>query len=157
MPQSLIQLPKTANFRILGWSIIIEDHTITNNYGLLGKITRIIVELPVDRQALYQFEKHGISWEAAIEYCTRELEDNPRILATVIRYYGIDKGVRSDTMDDWNNRVSFSESAAGRKIAEQFVEKIRSCGNWGELYDELQLTTKFSKYMKERIIKEIKK
>ena len=142
MPQSLTQLPKDAYFRILGWEIKIRNHKIWGYFdsGFFGVMMHIIRDADSNKQTLYQYEKHGISFEMVIECCAQEFEEDAVILANII------------TRELHERRsFSFSESAAGRKIAEQFIEKIRSCDDWGELYDEMYETSKFRKDIKNRI------
>ena len=148
MTQSLTQLPKDATFRIAGWTIIIRNHEVMYIHGLIGEMMNIIHVGESDRDTLYQFEKHGISFEMAIEYCAKELEENSDVLKLFIsRYY--------DMCDSISLDVGFSKSDAGRIIAGQFVEKIRSCDNWEELYNELHLTSMFQKEMKNKIKREM--
>ena len=158
MPQSLIQIPESAEFDIEGYTITIRDHKVVYVGGLHGEILYLIRSKTSYRDMLYQLEKHGISFEAAIECCSQELVEREHVLANTIYwlYDTVGKIKMTGKKNTQEVIIDFSKSAAGRKIAEQFVEKIRSCGNWGELYDELQLTTKFNRDMEERIIKEIK-
>ena len=165
MPQSLTQLPKTADFKIGGRWIVIDDHEVVSGDGLFSGIIYYVNSPYFDGQILYEFEKHGISFEMAIEECVRELEPDIKTFARVIRDNGIYASIISDNdiytsmmtdyRPDWNSRRDFTKSLGGRKIASQLIEKIRSCGNWGELYAELQHTSKFSKDMKNKIKEEI--
>ena len=157
MPQNLIQLPKEADFLICGWNIIIQNHMVAEYTPLLGCIMNIVNDSTSQKDILCQFEKHGISFEAAIECCCGELEENDiKVFAKVIRDNVIYAWMMPNYRVDWNSRMDFAKSLEGRKIASQFIEKIRSCGNWGELYAELQYTSKFSKDMKNRIKEEMK-
>ena len=151
MPQSLIQLPKDADFRILEHRIIIRDYRIQSGNGLFDMILYIVDGFSSDRQTLHQLEEHGISWEMAIEWCAWELEDQEQLVGDLICWsYNIDEILREE--DLFKKITVFSRSDAGRALAYQFIEKIRSCDNWGELYDELQLSSKFQKDMKSRMI-----
>ena len=149
MKQSLVGLPKEADFRICGWHIVIRDHIIENSIGLFGMIKGISQDSNSDRQTLLEFEKHKISYEAAIEELTRELEDDVRILADIIHAYNRDdvKSHCNIVRNTWNRLVKFSTTLAGRNIADQFVDKIRRCHNWEELYDEMQGTSRFNRYI----------
>ena len=155
MPQSLIQLPKTADFKIGGWYIKITDHKIESINNLFDCIVGIIIDPRFDRQILYQFEEHGISFETVIEECARELEEDPEVFAWS-RYRDRNSWFLGCKHTDRAHLLAFSESVAGRKIVELVVEKIRSCDNWDDLYDEMQLTTKFNENMGKRINKELK-
>ena len=155
MPQSLIQLPETASFEIRGWDIIIRNHEITDCFGLFGLIFRIANGHRTGRNILFEFEKHKISFEAAIECCAYELENTTDVLASAMnwRYYSygdFDQICKTDAI------FAFTKSDAGRIIAGQFVEKIRSCDNWKELYDEMHQTSRFQHDMVSRMIKWVK-
>ena len=184
MPQSLIHLPKDAEFEIGGWDIIIRNHKIVNSDSLFLLITNMIGMDDSNRDTLYQFEKHGISYEAAIEYCVHELDNQVDLLRILIFWnydypkieeidaYAILNRDSAKLVDfDTGNPVDhlirggqttvserhrqilslFSKSVEGRNIANMFIEKIRSCNNWGELYDELHPQNKFNKDVGRRI------
>ena len=161
MPQSLTRLPQTADFKMERYPIRIRDHEVENwgVRGLLGKIMRVISHSDSNKETLCQFEKHGISFEMVIEYCACELEYNTDILADIMygHYYDDDVLNEKGVILDLESIHIFSKSEAGRIIAGQFVEKIRNCGDWEELYDEMQMTGKFRKDMKRRIKRELKK
>ena len=149
MPQNLIQLPEEADFTILKHYVTVRNHRIVFNDGLWNKILEIIRDSCADIHTLYWFEKYGISWETAVECCAGELENNPEILAnTIRRHYQYNPECYGEY---WQPLLDFSKSVAGRTIAGQHIEEIRSCDNWGELYDKLQITTEFSEDMKEKI------
>ena len=142
MPQNLIQMPKDAEFEICGWLIEIRNHAVMLMDGLFGMMMHIIKDEGSDKQTLYQFEKYGVSFEAAIECCAWELENGVDVLARAISdkyrlWRALPKNIGHSEHD-------FSESAAGRAVADQYIEKIRSCDNWGDLYAELHPTSKFS-------------
>ena len=152
MSQSLTQLPKTADIEIQGWhttwTLKIRNNKPDDEEGLFSEIMWIITESDPGNQILNKFEKHGISFEMAIECCAQELEENPKVFEYFI--------IWEYSMGDSEELVaSFSESVAGRTIAGQFVEKIRSCNNWEELYNEFHRTSKFQQDIKSRILKEL--
>ena len=159
MPQSLTQLPKDADFRVLGWEIQTRNHRIINcAHGLWGVIIDIIRDSDSSMDTLYQFEKQGISWEMAVECFAHELEYHDTALSDTICWCYDNLEIKKMFTEKTLERIDgFSESAAGRKIAEQFIEKIRNCDDWEELYDEMQMTGKFRKDMKRRIKRELKK
>ena len=154
MPQNLIRLPKTAEFVMGEYQITIWNHEYTNESGLFTVIMSVSNGWPI--QTLYLFENNGVSYEALIECCTHELEYNARILAHFINWYCIDLKYTESVVESTRRTLAFSKSEAGRKIAIQFVEKIRSCGNWDELYDEMKLTGKFGTDIKKKIKEEMK-
>ena len=149
MAQDLTQLPETADFKIGMWPITIRNHKVTDENAMFGSIIWIVNRTDLGRDVLNKFEKHGISYEAVIECCAKELEENPKVLDFFIKWMYVIRNSKEPT-------VGFSKSKRGRFIADQLVEKIRSCDNWGELYDEMQMTSKFQKDMKNRIILELK-
>ena len=149
MPQSLIQLPETADFKIIRYHVKMKNHVFPGD-GLMGRIIAIIGSEISNRDTLYQFEKHGISFEAAIECCAAELEQRAWILENIIFWiYCIQKR----PTNKYVTRVlpDYVKSVEGRKIAAQLIEKIRSCSDWGELYDELKITSKFNINIKQNI------
>ena len=156
MPQNLIQLPKKADFRIAGWTITIRNHKVAESSGLIGCIMKVADDVKSNRDTLYQFEKHGINFETAIEECVMEIEYDTYALAWVIgRYHDF----LTIEITDWpayrRIRANVIKSSAGKAVVNQFIENIRSCDDWGELYDKLQLTTKFNKDAKKIIKKGI--
>ena len=157
MPQSLTQLPKNALFKIGTCSVIIREHAVRNSHGLFDIVDQIITDAESDRNTLYSFEENKISYEAAIEWCVNEIEENVSMLADVLcRRY--DKNQNINPYDIRRHRFFvFSKSKAGKKIATQLMEKIRSCDNWGELYEEMQPTSQFQKDIGERITVEIER
>ena len=145
MAQFLIQLPKEASFEIEGLYTSIKDHRVVN--GNLCDMIMHMVKLPYsDRQTLYKLEKHGITFEAAIECCVTEMENIVWVLVNAI---GWDYTYWENERDTLKN---FSESAAGRTMAGQYVDKIRSCSSWDELHDEFNQKSKFQ----QEIIKKIR-
>ena len=156
MPQSLTRLPKTADIKMDNWDITIRNHKMVNTVGMFPKIMSIIDDLKFNVQTLYQLEVHGISFEMVIENCVDGLENNVGVLADYI--WG-DNCRNSDwiaTIGDssWDQVLVFSKSVAGRNIAEQFIEKIRSCDDWQQLCEEMRLTSRFSRDMRQKILKE---
>ena len=147
MGQSLTQMPKKTDFKICGWEISIMEHKARGSEGLYGRIVFIVEDPESNRDTIQQFEKYGISFEAAIECCAEELEENPGVLAWFISW--------EYDMGDSGFIAGFSESEAGRSTATQLMEKIRSCDNWVELYDELHHSSRFQKEMKSKILKEL--
>ena len=86
-----------------------------------------------------------------------ELEQNADIFAQFIyRTYDIRKDIGLEEKDDWDLILNFSESETGRKIAGQFTEKIKSCNDRKESYEELNLQNKFNKYKRQKTKEEIK-
>ena len=157
MPQSLTRMPKEVSFKFYWHTITIQNHRVVYMGGFFGIIVDTIQSIDSSSQSLYQLEKHGISFEMAIECCAHELEHDVSVLAYNIRNYEMPGLKFSRNSDGWIPFVDFSKSKKGRAIADQFIEKIRSCSNWEELYDELQLSSQFQKDMKSRIIREIER
>ena len=164
MPQSLTRLPQEADFKILGWEVIIQDHEMKNWNGIFDIIINIVNDSGSQRDTLYQFEKHGISFEMAIERCVQELEYSVEILARIIAWDSFIKDIAEKVEKISGSKCTsgcislrkFSESVEGRATVDQLVEKIRSCNNWGELYDEMHQDSQFNKDIESRIIMELK-
>ena len=87
--------------------------------------------LGVEATAVSELEKAGVSYEAAIEYCIGELEDNTEILERVMWWhYNIQLGIIE--------RRRFSKSVAGRKIADYIIQDMRRCNNWKDLTETMK-------------------
>ena len=109
-----------------------------------------------EMQQLQQFEGHGISWEMAVECCVQELEDNPYVLTLLTYcYHDVRKIIKKEGSNSWLRILNFSKSVTGKKMAEMYIEKIRSCSNWDELYIEMHPASRFQKEMKNIIQEEI--
>ena len=152
VPQNLIQLPKNAEIQILGWGIGIRNHAMISPFTLIESVIGIIQDVRSDWQSLCQLEKHGINFETAIECCIDELENRTDPLEHIIsNYYNICE-FKDDENVDVDNLVEFSKVEAFRAATCQLVEKIRSCDDWQQLYEELHTSSTFQKGMKTRII-----
>ena len=152
MPQSLIQLPKEADIIIGECEVRIKNHKVDNSTSIMEVISDIVCSSPDNRNILSEFEKHGISFETAIENCVEDLEEKPYILGYITWHNLLYIHEKEEKM--WNMRargLKFSESEAGRTVAGIYVEKIRSCNNWEELHDELNPNSKFSRDMAKHI------
>ena len=159
MPQSLTQLPKTANIKIGRTHTTIFNHRVVRSMfsgGLFISIMYITDDSDLSNQELHLFEKRGISFEMAIEECARELEHDVGVLEDIIWYKNIPKFMRTTGMTVTRSKCEdFSKSAPGRKIAEMYIEKIRSCENWSELYDAICFENQFQKDMRKTMISEM--
>ena len=156
MPQRIVQLPKKAEFEIMGCPIIINDHRIMNYCDIFDEVMNIIQHSDYDRHALDQFEKYGVCFKDAIKYYIRELKyDTKSLVYVVFRHYNVHKNTRKQNNDLWDIIRDFSESEAGAMITRRFIDKINNCGNWGELYSEMHNTSRFSLDLKSRIIWEL--
>ena len=131
MPQDMTRLPQTTYFRILGAGMTIRNHKIIHrNGGLITWMMDLINDPSSNRDILTEFEKHGISFEAAVEQCVRELEDCAEPLAHCFARYPPFKRIKIlKGAARMYTFIEFQKSMSGRKIAESFVDKIRSCEN----------------------------
>ena len=150
----MTRLPNTADIEILGWSIEIRNHQVVNyDCRFFDVIMDLVSDVRSDRETLYQFEKHGISFEMVVEECVKELEEDTLALVSLIfGHYKLSKIVYADKGSTWLEKCAFSAGRTGRKIVDRIVEKIRDCNDWGELYDEMNPESRFHK----EIIKKIK-
>ena len=153
MAQSMTRLPETAEFRIGGHLIQIENHVVVSAIGLFDAIMYIIEDPESNRDTIQQLEKYGISWEMAIECCAHEIQCNTDILLQVIsKHCALGKIKEAVTENAHDEIINFSKSVTGRIMPEMYIEKIRSCNDWGELYDEMHPTSEFQKEIKSRIL-----
>ena len=157
MTQSLVQLPESAHFIIEGWVVEIKNHRVTDDGGLTGWIMGIVMSGYSNRDSLAEFEKHGISYEAAIEECCCELEDRTEVLADFIDiWYNSQSMWDNEYTFTWEQIHTFSKNSRGVKFAEEFIDRMRSCEDWGEFYDEMHCGNKFHKDMAKKTMMEIK-
>ena len=155
MPQSLIGLPKEADIMFYDWiKVRIRDHQFEKGSDIFDATMYIVNERKSHRDILIEFEKYGISFETIIEECVCNLENDTDVLTQLIcHHYEIKETLfYDDEIDCWDRSREFSESETGGKIVNQLVEMIRSCGNWGELYEHMHLANKFQKDLKSRVI-----
>ena len=156
MVQSMTQLPKTADVQILGLSVTIRDHKVVNINGLFDRIMCIIQSSNSDRRTLCQLEKHGIGFEAVIEYCAQEIQSDSIKLADIINWqYDSWEDIKPDMLFKESIVLVFSKNGISSSIADQIEEKIRDCDDWGELYDEMHPTSEFIKDIENRIRKNV--
>ena len=157
MTQSLTRLPETAHIIIGERHIKIRNHKVESAEGLTGRIVSMMKNPHNNRETLYQFEKHGISFEMVIEYCANELEHDVDVFAWVIRHYkGALCNVDSPGGINWSKILNFSKSDTGTAIVGLLIDKIRNCNNWEELYDELHPESRFGRDVKNKIIGRMK-
>ena len=148
-------MPKQMSVQIQGWPVTIHNHRVTSKDGLFGRIA-VIVRYPDSyRESLAEFEKYGINFEMVVEYCACELLDDPLILAGVTWHYNIKTFKHTPSTILWNRITMFSKSIVGRHIADQFIDKIRNCDNWGELYDIMHPQNKFNRNIRSRMTAEL--
>ena len=155
MPQSLIQLPKEADI-IAGYKgtlLSIRNHKVVPTGTLFEWILRLIWNHNSWGNAVTLMEKKGLMFEAVIECCVRELEDDTGLLARV-GLWDQDIWYAVNPPDNADANYAFSESDAGRNIAAQLIDKIRSCNDWEQLRSEMNHTSGFYQDLKVRYIKE---
>ena len=152
MVQSLVRLPENADIKIGRWYVSIKNHRVVTTCGLLGRILGMIDDPDTDIGILSEFEKHGVSYEAVIEECVAEF-DRISVIKYIMRFVYKFKMNGVYVEEDQEIFNSFSKSDIGVTLEDKLVDKIRSCRNWDELYNEFHSTSKFSIDLK-KIIKE---
>ena len=147
MPQSLIQLPETVD--ITGESDLhIRNHEVVDWGGLLYWILTII-NRKVWKTSVTEMEKHGISYEMVVECCVHELEHDTELLTWMMMiHYNVGPNLHL--------HAEYSERIAGRKIAGEIVDAIRTCNDWTDLHDTMQQKSGFSKDMAEKIREDLR-
>ena len=97
-----------------------------------------------------KFENHGVIFEAVKEYCADEIQCRHIEFGEIITSrYNIQEIPDVNDMPSILN--AFFKSSTYLEIRKLFIDKIRSCKKWAELYDELNPASKFSKWMQGRI------
>ena len=155
MHQSLTRLPESLEFKIGVLQITIHNHQVMYA-GLLSAVIHIVLESKHDSQVLCQFEKYGISFESVVEYCSEELECDAKVLARIIclNYYE-NKNRYDPSQTDLLKIQMYSASEAGRKMADQHIDKIRSCDNWEDLYYKTHEISELCKKTNDEIFNEV--
>ena len=156
MTQSIAALPKDMGCEIMGWCLDIKDHTVLSVAGMSGMIFGIASETLSNGNTLNQMEKYGVSFECVIECCVQELEEDPYTLASIMHVHYVFGDIINDDDDSWNHFLNFSKSPTGRTIADMFIDKIRDCHNWEQLYDMTEPNSKFNTNAKKQIKEAIK-
>ena len=154
MTQSMTRLPKSAEIQALGNTLVIKDHVITSEWNLIEWIFQVInyQDRDIWNNMVKDLDANKLSYEAAIECCAQEIEDDYDTFGNIIYcHYDIKKYTCRDAEEHLQAVLAGSHSQECIKISEQFMEKIRSCDNWGDLYDEMQSTSKFIENMKKQI------
>ena len=147
MAQSLTQLPKDAEIGIDGVFIYIKNHEITHPGGLFEWLDRIVNSKNWN-EAVVQMEKHGISFEAAVERCVTEIEHGPGVIRNIIG------GYNSLIREEWYSNAKFSKSDMGNTVSELLISKIRQCEGWDEYQDVMQKTSGFKNGINEYLNRE---
>ena len=162
MPQSLTQLPKEIDVDIDHmWHVPIKNHLIERPDYLLYTVTCVIDSPRTDKNTLFQFEAFGVNYESFTVACSDILKNDPvgSLCRVLFFHYGMCNYLtdmpngQSERRHDLIFRLL--KSRLGKIYADILVEKIRSCDNWDDLYEEMHHTSKFHKYMRGRIEEEI--
>ena len=157
MAQSIVELPESAMINADWLYLEIKDHKPANGAKLFGIIMSVVDSASSDKNTLPKLEGYGISFEALIEQCCKELEDGHQVLADVIswRYFNY-KTKTTDQNKNWDKIHNFTKTPEGKMVTEQFAEKIRDCENWEELFYEMRTDSKFSQDIKNIIFRGMK-
>ena len=123
MVQEIVKLPETASISI-GWrDLVIDNHKVTSEEGMFYWAVAVVAGYDWD-VAVSRMIRQKISYEAFIECCAAELENDINTLANMAWWH-----------TDMKNRIecnAFVSSPGGKNIAMEIVEKIRGCDNWNE-------------------------
>ena len=167
MVQSLTMLPETAEIRLHGFTLKIQNHEIRKGISMAYFMMVATRHEHLWSEIIRDMERQKITYEAAVEQCVAEIESDHCILEAIFYWhYNIVKnakfmaykakhGKRHDDVTAITTRIS--KSPAGRIIATWFVEKIRSCENWQEFYTEMKRESDFNRYTKSWVMREAKK
>ena len=150
MTQNMTGMPETAEFRVRGYLVTIENHEVENWGGLLD-IMWCVTNVDRDKDILSKFEKHGVSFAAAIKCLIQETSSKNDMIARALqRHYGTCV-VESEIINQRDKIIVFIKNPQGELMMKQFTDKIKKCNNWIELYDVLDLTSRFQRDAAETI------
>ena len=178
----LIQFPKTALIEIPGFDLCIVDHMPVDDDSFflwLMHLTKIILEKEGMQKepGLYRWEdmnpesahddpdeiqnrlnapdiqdiikdmtSQGIQFRVAMDYCIMELQKHLHVLSKLLGNHSMKHCSCNDAYD------VFSASPHGRKLAAEFVKKIRVCNDWMEFFEIFAVNGEF----REKIAKNIR-
>ena len=149
MVQNITNFPKNVSIQIDDNGIQIRDHKPAPRWEMFDSMMRAVASKTY-WDLVTAMESAGISYDAVIEQCVDELESptlKMRMWITIL-VHDIDVFTSVHKM--------FAESDTGLEIGDEYVDMIRSCGNWGEFYHNMNPKSRFHKHMKRRIRREMK-
>ena len=147
MPE-LVQLPENTHIRSVGrFTLVIENHVVTSRPALFVWALHIMRVGHWDR-ALLEIKSSNISYEAFVECCAAELEDDNTVFINTL-----DEIFRLSYM---GHVAEFSTSYFGRRFAEKLAEKLRGCDGWSSFYLTMNGNSNFILDMVEAIKKDMR-
>ena len=163
MVQSIARLPESAKGIFRYHHLEIKNHVVYTLYGLFF-FTVLIIRNEDKKKIVDWFKSNHVSFEAVIEQCIQELEDDhpaarlnmieahyPWSHSNELGFFNVEQWGGA-----WGKIISqFSKTSAGRWIADQYVEKLRTCRNWNMFTDTLDMKGVFQQEMKQKIREEI--
>ena len=144
MVQDIVQLPEMASITVGEYTVNIENHKIKAE-NLLEWILRLMTN-HLWNEGVVKMKQNNISCEAVVEECVRELDENDKQFLFFIWW-------NYDLQDRWREIDEFSTTEEYWEITQQLIGAIRDCANWAELYETLNLKSKFN----ERTIQQVRR
>ena len=148
MVQDIVGLPEKAELKVEDWYLKIENHQVVTKTG--GLLLWMLHTIRNDHwnEAVRKMKKAAISYEAVIEQCCAEMENEENI-AWLIGFY-------SDFYLDGKDRTEFINSPAGMQITRDVIDKIRDCEDWSEFCDVMQWGDNFQQEIGRRSLEQIR-
>ena len=150
--QEIVRLPENAIITAPEYDLHIENHEVVDTWTLLFWVKKVFRNNALET-VLPQLKKHGISFEAVIEYCVTELEEQNTLRENIVSWHF--NVYMEIEYDDKNSKIKYETSQETLQIREQIIEEMRNCSDWDDLRRSFNEESRFSKDMKEQIKKQM--
>ena len=150
MEQNIVRLPETAEINIDNSWLIIENHKVKKGMQLFIWMQGL-AKNEEQYETLDEFEKWGITYEAFIEQCVMELEEDSVVFQTMENW---------EYCDNYTNdrvRLDVANTPAAAEIISDMVDHIRDCNDWEDFFELINPESDFSTYIAEELKFEARK
>ena len=129
------------NYKMM-FDLCVEHCVVVNHDGLLHWITNVIRSggwNPI----LQLLKRNGFRFGPVMDECIADLKNNTKS-AWVLYWFGGDGNTTSD-------RMKFLTTRKGKTILTIFEKKLKTCKNWNDLYNALNIQGDFFKEINNRV------
>ena len=145
---SLQELPRRVRVPVGGVLLVIKNHRVQNESGIFLTVLNAAKSVLWPRSVMVM-ESNGINYGNFAEAAIQEIKQNYGVVEGLVGWY---HRIKKNS----GNALEFSKSDAGRKIAGQYIARIKRCKNWTEFHKAMKKNSKFQKEMKQKIMEEMK-
>ena len=143
--QPLIGLPKTAEMKIRGVTLKIQNHRVDKNQDFFGWLVWVI-DGGYWNEAVTELVSNGFKFGGVMQQCITEMQENPRVFVRLMLHHYQTHNVNDDV------RVKFSKSKHGKEVITEIINMIHTCNNWTDFGEKLKNNTDFHKQTKDKIL-----